>query len=358
VTAGDSIPARRLASNRLIGTPFASPVEVVRHFSAMQSQDYGPGTWGIGIRAQGVTAADVDALFDAGTILRTHVLRPTWHFVLPEDLRWLLGLTGPRVHLANGPYYRRAELDPPTLARGHAAFVGALEGGRQQTRRELAVALRHAGIEAEGLRLTYLVMHAELEGLICSGPRRGKQFTYALVDERVPSARPLDREEALAEIARRYVTSRGPAQAHDLAWWSGLTVGDSRRALELASDDLGTETFRGKVFWTAREAPAAASIASPLVRLLPVYDEYFIGFRDRADFGDPDRLGPDAASVLLNNIVVLDGMVVGGWRRTIDRRRVTITTDLLVPFGASERRALDSAAADFGRFLGLPVTLD
>jgi hypothetical protein len=174
----------------------------------------------------------------------------------------------------------------------------------------------------------------------------------------VPPARPLDREEALAEIARRYVTSRGPAQAHDLAWWSGLTVGDSRRALELASDDLRTETFRGKVFWTAREAPAAASIASPLVHLLPVYDEYFIGFRDRADFGDPDRLGPDAASVLLNNIVVLDGMVVGGWRRTIDRRRVTITTDLLVPFGASERRALDSAAADFGRFLGLPVTLD
>ena len=351
-----SIATRRLRSNRLVGPRFGSAADVVRWFGAMQAQEYGPATWAIGLRAGVVTAVDVDAMFDAGAILRTHVMRPTWHFVLPEDLRWLLDLTGPRVHAANAPYYRKLGLDPATLAQGHAAFRGALEGGNSLTRRELATALAAAGIQADGPRLAYLVMHAELEALICSGPRRGRQFTYALVDERVPPARVLDRDEALAEIARRYVTARGPAQAHDLAWWSGLTVGDSRRALELAAG-LEVERLRGKEFWSA-PAAGVASFERPLVHLLPVYDEYFIGFRDRSDVFDADRLGPNATGALLANIVALDGLVVGGWRSAIGRRQVAVTTDLLVPLAPDERRALESAAAEFGRFLGLPVVLD
>ncbi|HET9456837.1 MAG TPA: winged helix DNA-binding domain-containing protein [Candidatus Limnocylindrales bacterium] len=353
-----SIAERRLASNRLVGPALGAPVEVVRWFGAMQAQEYGPATWAIGLRTRGVTGLDVDRLFDAGAILRTHVLRPTWHFVVPEDLRWLLALTGPRVHVANGPLYRQMDLDAGILHRAHATIRSALEGGATHTRQELAAALRTAGVEAEGPRLAYIVMHAELEALICSGPRRGRQFTYALLDERVPPAPPRDRDDALAEIARRYVTSRGPAQAVDLAWWSGLTVTDSRRALELAGDDLEVFELGRRRFWAARAADALDPVAfeRPLVRLLPIYDEYFIGFRDRSDFGDAARLGRDD-DALGANIVVLDGSIVGGWRRTTGKGQVAIAVELLVRFDAAERRALETAAAEFGRFVGLPVAL-
>lgn len=352
------IAERRLASNRLVGPPFGSPVDVVRWFGAMQAQEYGPATWAIGLRTSGVTGPDVDRLFDAGAILRTHVLRPTWHFAAPEDLRWLLALTGPRVHAANGPLYRQMDLDAGTLDRAHATIRSALEGGATLTRAEIAAALRTAGIEAAGPRLAYIVMHAELEALVCSGPRRGRQFTYVLLDERVPPTPPRSRDDALAEIARRYATSRGPVQAIDLAWWSGLTVTDSRRALELAGDELEVLESGRRRFWAARDADVTDPVAfeRPLVRLLPIYDEYFIGLRDRSDFGDAARLGRDD-DALGANIVVLDGTIVGGWRRTTARAEVAIAVELLVRFDAAERRALETAAADFGRFVGLPVAL-
>jgi hypothetical protein len=354
-SAAGSITERRLASNRLVGRTLGSPVDVVRWFGAMQAQEYGPASWAIGLRTSGVTGPDVDRLFDAGAILRTHVLRPTWHFVAPEDLRWLLALTGPRVHVGNGPLYRRMDLDAGTLRRARATIRSALEGGATLTRPELAAALRTAGIEAAGPRLAYIVMHAELEALVCSGPRRGRQFTYALLDERVPPTPPRDRDDALAEIARRYVTSRGPAQAIDLAWWSGLTVTDSRRALELAGDDLEVFELGRRRFWAAR-TPDPVAFERPLVRLIPIYDEYFIGFRDRSDFGDAARLGRDD-DALSANIVVLDGSIVGGWRRTTGKGHVAISVQLLVRLDAAERRALEAAAADFGQFVGLPVEL-
>ena len=174
------------------------------------------------------------AAFDAGRILRTHLLRPTWHFVLPEDIRWLLTATAPRVKARDARRYAQLGLDASTQRRSAKALAAALRGGNQLTRAEAAAVLTAAGIGVDGQRLPYLLMHAELDALICSGPRRGKQHTYVLLEERAPDARDLPRDEALAELARRYFRSHGPATAKDFAGWATLTLAEARAAIEAA----------------------------------------------------------------------------------------------------------------------------
>jgi hypothetical protein len=352
------IAAGRLAAQHLVGVPFADPVEVVRALGAVQAQDYPGAKWALSQRTAGTTEAEIDALFDAGAILRTHVLRPTWHFVAPADIRWLLALTAPRVHVASAYQYRTLELDDAVFARSDEAITRALAGGVHLTRAELGRVLEEAGIPSTGLRLGYLVMHAELEGLLCSGARRGRQQTYALLDERIPPSRPLARDEALAELARRYVTGHGPAQAADLAWWSGLTMKDAREALALADGGLVRETIGDRTFWVAQAAPTTPPREDRVVHLLPNYDELLIAFRDRSDAIDPALpVGGRTPEALLAHIVVRDGLVVGGWRRSVDGRAAAVATDLLVEFDAAERASLEAAAASFGGFLRRPVTL-
>jgi len=284
-------------------------------------------------------------------------MRPTWHFVAPEDLRWLLALTAPRVHQASGYQYRLLEIDAGLAARGRAVFEKALRGGVALTRDELGVRMIEAGIEAKGLRLAYLVGHAELEALICSGPRRGKRQTYALGDERIPPAPARTREEALAELARRYVEGHGPAQAADLAWWSGLTVADARTALDSATPPLVRETHGERTFWVSPTAPMPR-IDSPVVHLLPNYDELLISFRDREDAMDPG-LPPPArvAQVVLAHIVVRDGLVVGGYRRRDERAATNLSIDPLVQLDSRSRAGVRAAAERFSAFLGRPVEL-
>jgi hypothetical protein len=355
----DSIAARRLVAQRLVGPSFGGPVDVVRAFGAVQAQDYAGAKWALAQRTAGATEADVDALFDAGAIIRTHVLRPTWHFVDLADIRWLLALTAPRVHAASAYQYRILELDDTVFARSDEAITRALAGGVHLTRAELGRVLEKAGISAGGLRLGYLVSHAELAGLICSGARRGRQQTYALLDERVPPTAPLARQEALAELACRYVTGHGPAQAADLAWWSGLTIAAAREALTLAEPRLVRESVGDRTFWVSPDSVRSVPPSDgPVVHLLPNYDELLIAFRDRTDAIDPalpaDGRTPEA---LLAHIVVRDGLVVGGWRRAFGGPSATVETDLLVRLEERERRALEAAAGRLSAFLGRSVSL-
>jgi DNA glycosylase AlkZ-like len=228
------VAQRRLRNERLVGPAFAAPADVVSWLGAVQSQDYGGAKWAVAQRARGCSDADVEEACDRGDIVRTHVMRPTWHFVTSADARWMLELTAPRVHAANAYYYRQLELDERVFTKSHAALAAALRGGRHLTRVELGHALERAGIRAAGTRLAYVLMRAELDAVICSGPRRGKQFTYALFDERVPASKPLARDQALAELVRRYFASHGPATVQDFAWWSGLTVADGTKGIDLA----------------------------------------------------------------------------------------------------------------------------
>ena len=182
-----TLHGHRLRNQHLAGRGLADPAAIVAWLGAVQSQDYAGAKWGLAQRGHGITDRAIDDAFDRGRILRTHMMRPTWHFVAPDDIRWIQSLTAPRVHAANGSMYRTLELDPKTLATSRRTMARALSKHDSLTRPELQTALRRAGIPAEGHRLAYLVMDAELEQVICSGPRRGKQFTYALLDRRAPA---------------------------------------------------------------------------------------------------------------------------------------------------------------------------
>jgi hypothetical protein len=306
---------RRLHNQQLAGPGLREPADVVAWLGAVQAQDYPAAKWGVALRVRNLADPDVERSFNAGAILRTHILRPTWHFVAPADIRWMLALTAPRVHAVNAFVYRQVEIDGRLVARSRAGFEKALRDGQMLTRPELAVALRRVGIRADGLRLAYLVMHAELDQVICSGARRGKQMTYALLDERVPRTRPLPRDEALAELARRYFTSHGPATLRDFVWWSGLTVRDARTSIEAAGPALARMVVGDLTCWHApslADPPRGRSSA----HLLPNYDEYLIAYKDR----DPVTEG--AGRDMFSHYVVIDGRLAGTWRRTRPLRQV------------------------------------
>jgi len=325
----------------------------VHTLGAVQAQDYAGAKWALAQRLGEVTDADLDRDFNAGKLLRTHVLRPTWHFVAPEDIRWLLDLTGPRVSQKMANYNRLQELDAAVFSRGNAVLGAALKGGAHLTRKELAGVLQGAGIATSELRLAFLVMRAELDAVICSGPRRGRQFTYALLEERAPRARTLTREQALAELVRRYFTSHGPAQLKDFAWWSGLTIADARAGLEMVNGDLVSEVIAGQPHWLAPSSkPPAATLN--VAHLLPNYDEYTVAYRDHDAIFDRTRI---PLSSVLANVLIIDGQVRGGWRRTLAKGEVVAEMNLPQPLTAPEREALEAAAGRYGRFLGMPVRL-
>jgi hypothetical protein len=328
----------------------------VRWTGAVQSQDYAGGKWALGLRS-GATAAAIDRLFDEGAILRTHVLRPTWHFVVPEDVRWLLDLTGPRIRAGLAGRYRDLELDDKVVTRALAAFAAALRDGRHLTRVELGEVLRAACISPAGQRLPHLIMRAELEALIVSGPRRGKQFTYALLEERVPKARTMDRKEAVAELSRRYFLSHGPAQIPDFTWWSGLTMADARLGIGLTGAVLEHEVFEGKDYWFGAGSRRQSRVAGG-AHLLPNFDEYTVGYRDRSaiiDAGRPVRLEIFSLSSLLSSSVIVDGIVRGAWRRLPAKAGARIEVRVMDRLTAGEAAAVEAATRRLARHIEEPI---
>src|SRR5690242_18357747 len=243
------IAQQRLHNQLITRQTFEKPDDVVKWLCAVQAQDYAAAKWAVGLRLQDATDESIEQAFADGTILRTHVMRPTWHFVAPADIRWLLELTAPRIKATMAYYDRQLGLDDALYAHCNEIITRALEGGKHLTRAEQGKALAEAGIVVEGQRLSHIVSHAELDAVACSGPRRGKQFTYALLAERAPTAKTLPRDEALAELTRRYFTSHGPAKVRDFAWWSGLTMADARAGLEMVGADLGHEEIAGQTYW-------------------------------------------------------------------------------------------------------------
>lgn len=346
---------RRLHNQLLVHPRFDTPDAVVAWMGAVQAQEYPLAKWGLGLRLQDATDTAIEQAVNAGTILRTHVMRPTWHFVTPADIRWLLALTAPRVHAAMAYNYRRLGLDAALFLQSDTVLAKALEGGRELTRPELAAALNQAGIATEGLRLSHLVMHAELEGVICSGARRGKHFTYALLDDRVPQTKPLDRDEALAELALRYFTSHGPATVRDCAWWSGLTQADVKAGLALVEGQLEQEVIDGTAYWHAG-TPAAGGRLAATALLLPAFDEYTVGYKDRAAILNPDYAG-QMGSAVLDNVFVYEGRAIGRWAGRADKGRLAVQPAPFEPWNTAQQDAFAAAAQRYGKFLDMPVTL-
>jgi hypothetical protein len=358
------MPRPDIARQRLINQGLVRPTsrtagEVVARLGAVQGQDYGASKWGIAQRTSGLTDAQIEREIDDGTIVRTHVLRPTWHFVAAADIGWILALTAPRVHSANAYWYRFLEVDDGVARRGRGVIEKALRDGKQLTRAELGQALTNAKIQVENpVRLACIVMRAELDGVICSGARRGKQMTYALLEERVGRSASLERDAALLELARRYFTTRGPAMIADFTWWSGLTAADAKKGIEAAATHLEHRSIEGRSYWfPAGERPVR--ISSPLAHLLPNFDEYFIGLKDRSAFGarlNSSRVKPRATG-LAGHVLAVNGQMVGAWRRSFVGKSVVIEPKPLIRLTEAERRAVGVAARNLGRFLELPVQI-
>jgi hypothetical protein len=344
---------RRHASQRLSGEPLGSVADAVRWSGAVQAQEFAEVKWSLAERMAGApTDAEVERAFTAGEIIRTHVMRPTWHFVAADDLRWLLRLTAPRVHQASKYAYKVAELDGPTLAKAHKVIAGELEGGRARTRKDLAATLAAAGIEGDSMRIGYVFGHAELEQLVCSGPRAGKQQTYMLLDERVQPAEGPSGDAALAELAKRYLRSHGPATARDLSWWSGLTLSQAREAISLCDPAPDGEGGPDGEPWYSFGAAEAKARHRAL--LLPTYDELIVAYRSlRVDLvREPPREG------LLTRTIAIDGRTVGGWKRTLARDSVTVEATVFAPLNQTQRAELEGTVRRFGKFLELEPRLE
>jgi Winged helix DNA-binding domain len=346
----------RLSNHKLTTRPFKTAVEAVKWHGAVQAQEYALAKWGLSQRMPGAVDADIERTFNNGEIIRTHIMRPTWHFLAPEDVRWIMELTRPRLHAFNDYYYEREGLDKATFAKAHKALTKALKSGNFLIRTELVQVLKKAGIEAAGLRLAYILIQAEMEMVLCSGPRRGNQFSYALFDERVPATKPLKREEALAELTRRYFTSHGPAQPKDFAWWSGLTVADAKLGLELAKADLASEVIDGQTNWFN---PSLLLVKDPpgTIHLLQPYDEYTVAYKERGALAYPQAV-IERASDIFFSMVILDGQIVATWRRTFPKKgTVLVEYRPLITFNKKQAKALADAADRFGTFLGMKVEL-
>ncbi|GEK20835.1 winged helix DNA-binding domain-containing protein [Cellulomonas xylanilytica] len=349
---------RRLHNHHLSGPPLPDPAAVVRHLGASQAQEYTMAKWSLGQRTPGADDAAVQAALDAGTILRTHVLRPTWHVVAAEDARWMLALTGPRVRQMSRYYERQAGIDDELVDRATAVLTEVLQGGHHLTRNELQVALARAGIEASGLRLAYLVMAAELAAVVVSGVLRGKQRTYALLDERVPPTPALEADEALAELTRRYFVSHGPATVKDFRWWSSLTLTQIRRGLAIVGEDLTSADVDGLTYWFAPADPPTRD-PSPTVHVLQGYDEYGVAYtegRTAANIADLS-IAPAGTNQVIQP-VVLDSQVVGWWRRVVERDEVVAEPHLAVSLDAAQCDAMRASFERLAAFAGTPYRVD
>ena len=345
---------QRLQNQHLLSSPLKDPVDVVRSLAAIQAQDYSGAKWAIGQRMRNATDALIEQAFATGQLLRLHVMRPTWHFVAPDDLRWLVKLTAPRVKATHSYYFKKSELDDATIKRTNKILTKALRDGNQLTRDELRQVVKRAGVEpGDSERFGRIMFRAELDGVVCSGARRGNQFTYALVDERVPPSKLMERDEALAEIAQRYFKTRGPASAQDFAWWSGLTLADVKRAIDICGDVLRREVIADKIYWTSGKAKSSRIKVIGTAHLLSAYDEYFISYKDRSAAIHPQFDQKSIASKLVFDApLVVEGFCVGGWKRELTPDQVAIQLTPFVFLKRPETQALKLAAERYAKFLG------
>jgi hypothetical protein len=328
--------------------------QVVAWLGAAQAQDY-PGTlWALGLRMHHATEATIEQAIADRRIVRTWPMRGTLHFVAAEDIRWMLALLTPRVVAGSAGRYRQLELDEATFSKSRIVITRALEGGNQLIRAELFQVLEQNNISAAGQRGIHILSRLSQEGLLCFGSHQGKQPTFVLLDEWLPQGKQLAGEEALAELAKRYFTSHGPATLQDLVWWSGLKVSEARAGLEMVKADLREEVVNGQTYWLSTTELPDWESQEDAVYLLPGFDEYLLGYRDRSVVLHPDhaqRIVPGNNGMFMPTIIS-NGRVVGTWKRTFTKANtVTFTPEFFTPITEAQTQALESAAARYARFV-------
>jgi hypothetical protein len=340
----------RLISQQINATKFKTAKGIVDWMGAMQAQDFNMAKWAISLRLKNTTEQNIDAAINSGEIIRTHLLRPTWHFVSSDDIYWILELTAPRIKNFMKGRNISLGLSPDVLKKANKLTEKLLAANKSLTRKELIKELNKSKIETDNNRASHILLNAELEGIICSGKMNEKQTTYALLNERVEKPRPLKKEEALFKLASKYFKSHCPATLQDFVWWSGLSISDSKTALELIKSDFMSQKINTQEYWFPNSFSVPKKFKESIF-LLPAFDEFLISYKDRS------------AAIILehqkkafsNNgifwpVIIINGKAVGVWKREIKKDKIIIETNFFYQQNKDEKQ-IQKAAEKFGYFL-------
>lgn len=341
----------RLHSQQIAGTKFKSPKDLVNWMGAMQAQDYYMAKWAIGIRLPGSVDKKVQTAIDKGQIIRTHLLRPTWHFVSPDDIYWMLELTAPQIKASSKSREKELELTEKIFTKSNNIIQKALSADQHLTREELMAELAKAKIATDNNRSSHLLLRAELEGIICSGTTKGKSRTYALLEKVVPKTKALGKEEALAKLAKKYFSSHCPATLQDFIWWSGLSVANAKHALEMIKPAFISETIGPQTYWLSNSFSTPVT-GSKSCYLLPAYDEFMISYKDRsAALNFENNKKTISTNGIFNPVIVINGQVTGLWKRTIKNDKVIVETEFFQAHNKTELNLIRKASEKYGSFL-------
>ena len=349
-----NIAISRLCSQQLASSIFKRPEEVVAWFGGVQAQDYSGAKWAVGQRLKKCIDADIERALTEKKIVRTWAMRGTFHFVAASDIRWILALLAPRIIERNARRYRELELDEETLMESNEVLKNALQDGSHLNRRELLAILQKKGVSTEGQRAHYILQRASLDGLICQEVMHTNNNPIYMSMDELPETKILTRHEALAELTKRYFTSHGPATLQDFVWWSGLLTKDAKAGMGSIESSLTSETIDGKTYWYS---PSKQDIefSSPTAHLLPSFDEYIVGYKDRSASLEKMHSKKKNIENIMYPTIALDGQIVGTWKRKFKGNEVIMDLKPFTAFNPAENEALDAAVHSFGEFLKMSV---
>jgi hypothetical protein len=350
------IPKIRLRNQQITGSHISSPKKLVGWMGAMQAQDYEMVKWAIGMRLPGATVNTIERAIEDGDIIRTHLLRPTWHFVAADDLRWMLELTAPHIKSSMQSRHKQLGLTDKIIAKSNRIIRDCFSNGQPLTRKELVKELENAGFRNEDNRAAHLFLRAELDGIIGSGPSQKKHHTYILIDERFRQMTTFSREEALGKLARTYFSSHGPATIEDFIWWSGLPVKDARDALEIIRKEFISETIGSQTFLLSENLSFKKEKST--VFLNPAYDEFLISYKDRsASIKETNQRKAISNNGIFRPVILVNGEVAGIWKRTVQPSKVIIETTFFKKPDHNIKEQTQEAARQFAVFLGKEVEI-
>lgn len=353
------ISAIRMDSQQIQNTKFTEVKELVSWMGAIQAQDHPMANWAIGTRLPGFTEAQVDAATDRAEIIRTHLLRPTWHFVAATDIYWMLQLTAPHIMVKSKTVFKQMGVTEAVCHTANDAIVGAFRNALFLSRDELILAMEHAGISNSRIAASHLLFQAELAGILCSGIKENNRQTYALLEVRVPKPATISREEALSKLTTKYFKSHGPASLGDFVWWSGLPVRDAKKAIQMVENELAVVDIEGERYWLAREFSEIVMPAKDEVYLLPAFDEFLISYKDRTP-SFPQQYHSKAFTVngIFHPVIVVNNQVCGLWKRSVKKDKVYFEASFFKPCSKIIRSLTENSAARFALFLGKELVVN
>jgi hypothetical protein len=347
-----NIPALREVNQKLGATKYRTAKEVTSWMGAIQAQDYSMSKWAIGVRLHNSTEASVDSEIDSGKIVRTHLLRPTWHFVSSDDIYWILKLTAPKIKALSGSREKQLELTNDVFSKSSRIIERSLRDNNHLTRSELIAELKKFSVNVEENRASHIFMRAELDGIICSGKQKNGKQTYAILEEWIPQGRRFTKDEALKELALRYFSSHGPATINDFTWWSGLNLTDARLAVKLNEGSFRAEVMANKTYLMADSLFESADYTDNFI-MLPSYDEFLIAYNDRsASLSHVDNWKVISGNGIFYPLILHDGNVIGTWRRNLKKDKVVICKKIFIGGAPGVEKGIEISLAKYSEFIG------